>query len=137
MLPYRGRWTCCNPHPCQGHGTEIPAISQGSDAHRKRDTRGFDKTGFFESEILKLNYPPRFDPSAFFSVARRNTNNSTQNKMTIYIITASNIDKETYFNLVRLVNITGYAYPDKAIKSLNCEWSVIKDDCGNIISASK
>jgi hypothetical protein len=58
--------------------------------------------------------------------------------MKTYTVTAENIDKESYYNCVRLCEITGYANPISAIKSLNSrgfktEWTVEKDECGNIV----
>ena len=55
-------------------------------------------------------------------------------KKTIYVITAENIAHESYFNCVQLCKLTGYADPIAAIKSLRAEWTVEKDECGNIIS---
>jgi hypothetical protein len=47
-------------------------------------------------------------------------------------ITSENIGNESYYNLVMLARLTGYANPVGAIKALNAKWDVIKDACGNI-----
>lgn len=62
-------------------------------------------------------------------------------RTTIHIVTAENIDKESYYNCVQLSRITGYANPIGAIKTLTreghqTEWKVEKDKCGNIVKAA-
>ena len=59
-------------------------------------------------------------------------------KTITHTITHTNIESESYFNCVRLSEITGYANPVSAIQALNregihTEWTVLKDECGNII----
>jgi hypothetical protein len=59
-------------------------------------------------------------------------------KTNVYTITHTNIESESYFNCVRLSDLTGYANPVSAIQALNregikTEWKVMKDECGNII----
>lgn len=54
-------------------------------------------------------------------------------KTTTYTITADNIDAESYHNLCQLCRITGFANPIGAIKANRDEWTVIKDECGNIL----
>ena len=48
-------------------------------------------------------------------------------------ITPDNIGKESYHNLVRLAEITGYANPIAAIKATGETVTVAKDELGNII----
>lgn len=50
-----------------------------------------------------------------------------------HTITAQNIHQESYYNLCFLSDVTEYANPEGAIKALNIEWVVEKDDCGNIV----
>jgi hypothetical protein len=52
---------------------------------------------------------------------------------TPHTITAANIDAETYYNTIRLCDLTGYTNPPAAIKELRVEWTVEKDECGNIV----
>lgn len=57
-----------------------------------------------------------------------------------HTITSENISEESYYNLVMLSSITGYADPVQAIIALNregckTEWAVNKDACGNIVPA--
>lgn len=53
--------------------------------------------------------------------------------MTSCTITADTIDSESYYNLVQLCRLTGFANPIGAIKANRETWHVIKDDCGNIV----
>lgn len=48
-------------------------------------------------------------------------------------ITAENIKSESYYNLVQLCRLTGYANPIRAMLSLKTAWKVQKDKHGNII----
>jgi hypothetical protein len=50
-----------------------------------------------------------------------------------YQITADNVRNESYFNLVQLCRLTGYAQPSLAIKSIGEVWTVEKDGCGNVV----
>jgi hypothetical protein len=50
-----------------------------------------------------------------------------------HTITAKNIDQESYYNLCFLCDATNYSNPIGAIKKLDIEWNVEKDDCGNIV----
>jgi hypothetical protein len=54
--------------------------------------------------------------------------------MKTFTVTSANILSESYFNLCRLADLTGYADPIAAAKATNAEWRVNKDDCGNIIA---
>lgn len=49
-------------------------------------------------------------------------------------ITAENVSKESYYNLVQLCRLTGYADPIAAIRANGQTWTVKKDGCGNILS---
>ena len=49
-------------------------------------------------------------------------------------ITPENIDKESYYNLCKLCDITGYANPLRAIKQTGETIEVEKDENGNIIN---
>jgi hypothetical protein len=57
---------------------------------------------------------------------------NTTNQMK-HTITSNNINAEPYYNLVQLQRLTRYADPISAVKSLKVEWTVIKDECGNIV----
>jgi len=48
-------------------------------------------------------------------------------------ISKDNIAKESYYNLCRLAEITGYANPIAALRVTNETFHVTKDECGNII----
>lgn len=53
------------------------------------------------------------------------------------IITAENIERESYYNLIQLCKITGYADPIAALKSKKAQghteaFSVSRDSSGNI-----
>jgi hypothetical protein len=50
-----------------------------------------------------------------------------------HLITAENIDAESYYNCTRLAAILGYANPPGAIKELNLRVNVVKDAEGNIL----
>jgi prophage antirepressor-like protein len=52
---------------------------------------------------------------------------------TTHEITAANIEAESYFNLVQLCRLTGYANPIGAIKANGETWTVTKDECGNLL----
>lgn len=62
--------------------------------------------------------------------------NSKAGKRT-HIITAENILDESYYNLVQLCRITGYADPLAAIRATGERFEVVKDACGNILSGIK
>jgi hypothetical protein len=59
----------------------------------------------------------------------QNKNNKTMETN----ITPDNIGKESYHNLVRLAEITGYANPIAALKATGETVTVAKDELGNII----
>lgn len=49
-------------------------------------------------------------------------------------IDKTNVDQESYYNLIQLCRITGYANPLAALKQTGEVVEVVKDDCGNIVS---
>ena len=53
---------------------------------------------------------------------------------TTHTITAENIERESYYNLVQLQRMTRYGNPIGAIKATEAVWVVEKDECGNILS---
>lgn len=50
-------------------------------------------------------------------------------------ITADSIHAESYYNLVQLSKLTGYANPLGALRATGESIQVTRDDCGNIRSA--
>lgn len=54
-----------------------------------------------------------------------------------YTVTAANVQRQSYYNLVRLQKLTGYADPISAIKKTGEQIEVITDACGNIVSLSR
>jgi hypothetical protein len=52
---------------------------------------------------------------------------------TTHTITAENIERESYYNLVQLQRLTRYGNPIGAIKASGQVWTVEKDECGNIV----
>lgn len=56
---------------------------------------------------------------------------------TQFTVTAENLSKESFYNLCRLVEITGYCDPIGAAQELKARgetvtWNVLKDSVGNI-----
>lgn len=49
------------------------------------------------------------------------------------ILTPDMMDKETFYNICRLADLTGYAAPHLAYRALNQNVAVWKDQCGNIV----
>ena len=60
---------------------------------------------------------------------------SRATELQVHTITADNIGKESFHNLCRLAEFTGYANPLGALQALpaGTEWEVIKDGLGNIL----
>jgi len=57
--------------------------------------------------------------------------------ITSHTVTAENVDSESFHNLVILQKFTRYANPIAAIKSTKAAWSVLKDECGNIVGKAE
>ena len=49
------------------------------------------------------------------------------------ILTPESVQYETYYNLLQLVRLTGYAMPHHAMAALQRDIAVWKDECGNIV----
>jgi hypothetical protein len=52
-------------------------------------------------------------------------------------INGSNIANESFYNLVQLQRITGYANPIAALRTTGETFGVIRDECGNIVSGQR
>ena len=50
------------------------------------------------------------------------------------IVTGENVRKETYYNVLQLCRITGYADPIAALTATGEMVDVTRDACGNILS---
>jgi len=53
------------------------------------------------------------------------------------IINGQNINEESFYNCCQLAKITRYADPIAALKATGEAWSVTRDNCGNILTATK
>jgi len=51
-------------------------------------------------------------------------------------INGGNVALETYYNLVRLCEITGYSDPIGALRTTGETVTVVRDACGNILSGT-
>lgn len=65
-------------------------------------------------------------------ICSSSSNGNKENDME-YTITAQNVSNESFYNLCKLVDALGYANPISAIKELNIQVTVEKDECGNVV----